>query len=226
MATQYAFGKIVTGGLVLALDAADKNSYPGSGTTWRDISGNNYIGTLLNGPTFSTANGGSLTFDGTDDYVSIPNSTSFSNFTAEVIIYPTAYPGNAAAAISTEYPGTNSTVNFAIGFNVSTWFGGFFNASSGGWHQIDVSLPPLNVYSYYTLTYNGTQMLFYKGGSIIGTFNTTDIAAGGNPIRIGRRWDLGDYFPGRIDISRVYNRALSQGEILQNYNAQKSRFNI
>jgi hypothetical protein len=63
MATQYAFGQIVTNGLVLSLDAADKNSYPGSGTVWSDLSGNNNNNTLVATPTFSSANGGSLVFN-------------------------------------------------------------------------------------------------------------------------------------------------------------------
>ena len=61
--------RIVSNGLVLALDAADKNSYPGSGITWRDVSGNNNNGTLTNGPTFDSSNGGSIVFDGTNDFV-------------------------------------------------------------------------------------------------------------------------------------------------------------
>ena len=60
---------VVTNGLVLALDAADRNSYPGSGTAWTDISGRGNTGTLTNGPTYSSANGGSIVFDGTNDYV-------------------------------------------------------------------------------------------------------------------------------------------------------------
>jgi len=61
--------KIVTDNLILCLNAADKKSYSGSGTTWHDRSGNDYDGTLTNGPTFSDANGGSIVFDGVDDYV-------------------------------------------------------------------------------------------------------------------------------------------------------------
>ena len=61
--------KIVTQGLVLALDAASNNSYPGSGTTWKDLSGNNNTGTLVNGPTFSSANGGTFILDGSNDYI-------------------------------------------------------------------------------------------------------------------------------------------------------------
>ncbi len=68
MATQFAFGKIVTDGLVLALDAADRNSYPGSGTTWTDLSINKSNSTLTNSPIFNSSNGGSIVFDGVDDY--------------------------------------------------------------------------------------------------------------------------------------------------------------
>ena len=66
---------IVTRGLVLALDAADKRSYPGSGTTWFDLV-NSYNGTLTNGLTFDSGNGGSIEFDGTDDFVNGPATNS------------------------------------------------------------------------------------------------------------------------------------------------------
>jgi hypothetical protein len=66
--------RIVTDGLVLALDAANSLSYPGSGTTWTDLSGKGNNGTLVNGPTFSPTNGGSIVFDGTNDYISFPNN--------------------------------------------------------------------------------------------------------------------------------------------------------
>ena len=59
---------IISNGLILALDAADKNSYPGSGTAWTDLSGNGNNGTLINGPTFNTGSLGNIVFDGVDDY--------------------------------------------------------------------------------------------------------------------------------------------------------------
>ena len=79
--------KIVTSGLVLALDAADKLSYPGSGTTWRDLSGNNNIGTLTNGPTFSGANMGSIVFDGTNDCVTLAINSLFNFGTGDFSIF-------------------------------------------------------------------------------------------------------------------------------------------
>ena len=75
MATKYS-PKIITNGLVLSLDAANNKSYPRSGTTWSDLSGNSNTGTLTNGPTFSSANGGSIVFDGVDDYISGTNNSS------------------------------------------------------------------------------------------------------------------------------------------------------
>jgi len=84
--------KIVTSGLVLALDAADKLSYRGSGTTWRDLSGNSNKGTLTNGPTFSEGNMGSISFDGTNDYVNVPYNSILNTpngATYEVWIKPT-----------------------------------------------------------------------------------------------------------------------------------------
>ena len=168
-----------------------------------------------------------MTFDGTNDWISIPNTLSLSNFTAEVVVYPTSDPGSAASAISTEYPGSNSTVNYTIGWDTSNrWFGGFYNASSGGWHQLYISAPTLNTHTHYTLTYNGFQLIIYKNGTVANSLTTSDIAAGGNPIRIGRRWDLGDYFVGKIPVAKVYSRALTASEVASNYKAIKGRFNI
>lgn len=86
------YGGIVTNGLVLALDAAKKDSYPGSGTVWRDISGNGNNGTLTNGPTFNSGNGGSIVFDGVDDYVEyglITQMSNLINITVSYWYYPT-----------------------------------------------------------------------------------------------------------------------------------------
>ena len=70
----FAGPEVVEDGLVLALDAGNTKSYPGSGTTWTDLSGNGNNGTLTNGPTYSSSNGGSIVFDGVNDFVDISNS--------------------------------------------------------------------------------------------------------------------------------------------------------
>ena len=76
MATDYNHS-IVTDGLVLCVDAANTKSYPGSGTTWTDISGKNHNGTLINGPTFSSDNMGGIVFDGSNDAVTLSANSDF-----------------------------------------------------------------------------------------------------------------------------------------------------
>ena len=223
----YFQSNIVQDGLIFMVDANNIVSYEGSGTSTYSLTGSD-VGTLLNGVGYSQQNGGTFVFDGVDDYILGTNTYNLNNFTAEVWIYPTATPPSATypSAISTTYPGTNSTVNYAIGWynGGASWFGGFYNGSSGGWHEIFVTPPTLNTWHHYSLTYNGSVMVLYHNGIVEGTFNTTDTAAGGGPIRIGRRWDAGDYFPGNIANSKVYSRALTSTEIQQNYQATKDKF--
>jgi len=81
--------KIITSGCVLSLDAADKNSYPGSGTAWRDLSGNGKNLTLTNGPTFSAGNQGSIVFDGTNDYAVLNPVSAFNIYCISMWFKPT-----------------------------------------------------------------------------------------------------------------------------------------
>ena len=73
---------IVTSGLILNLDAGNASSYPGTGTTWTDLSGNNNNGTLVNGVGYSSSNGGIMTFDGVNDFVNCGNSSTFNQTNA------------------------------------------------------------------------------------------------------------------------------------------------
>ena len=83
--------RIVTDGLVLCLDAGDKMSYPGAGTTWTDLSKNKNNGTLTNGPTFDSANGGSIVLDGTNDYISASTPTIVTRLLLTEMILPIAF---------------------------------------------------------------------------------------------------------------------------------------
>ena len=82
----YRGPNIVTDGLVLVLDAANPTSYISGSTTWRDLSGNNNSGSLVNGPTFNSVNGGSIVFDGSNDYVEISPVNASSQFTLNLWI--------------------------------------------------------------------------------------------------------------------------------------------
>ena len=96
--------RVVTDGLVLCLDAGNVKSYPGSGTTWTDLSGKGNTGTLTNGPTYSSANGGSIVFDGVDDRVSGTSFNTGQNFTINAWIYPTLLGTTRRAIVANSYP--------------------------------------------------------------------------------------------------------------------------
>ena len=225
--------KIVTNGLKLAVDAADKNSYPGSGTSWRDLSGNGYNGTLTNGPTFSNKNGGTIVFDGTDDYVNCGNLGSFyTQGTISYWMYSTAVE-NFRNPFSTNYLGINVGIRFEQYTTVSP-YGGFnviVGNDAGTYGSYDYS--PTAVLSANTW-YNVVLVWNTSTNKIIGYLNSTlkfDTthtywATTLPSISIGSGFDAGRYFKGNIANTLIYNKALTATEVLQNYNATKSRFGL
>ena len=241
MATQYAFGQIVTSGLVLCLNAADKNSYPGTGTTWTDLSGNSNNGTLTNGPTFNSGNGGSIVFDGTNDYVNCGNGSSI-NITGTGLtlggwVYRTATnPANyyrriiekAATYPALQYSLVTTPSNDPAGEGkllLDLYINNSLPVSATGSTQLQ-----LNTWYYVTATYDGSFRRIYLNGILDGQLATT-----GNITSTVSSLAIGDYIPGlattyvwngRIASTQVYNRALSASEILQNYNATKTRFGL
>jgi hypothetical protein len=235
MATQYAFGKIVTNGLVLALDAADKNSYPGSGTAWRDMSGNNSNSTLTNSPTFNSANGGSIVFDGVDDYTTTTAGQAFYQYTNQLSVcwwikrngdlltgagcgQSTLSLDDMTSNVWLMHGNTNNTVTFYVNDN-------------GAWKNIASSILDNNTWYFLAGTINTSNIIMYINGTLYGTSTgiSTGIVNNSNSVVVlGRdpRVSSGRYLNGSIANIQVYNRTLSTSEILQNYNAQKSRFNL
>jgi hypothetical protein len=211
--------KIVTDGLVLYLDAANTRSYPGSGTVWSDLSRGGNNGTLTNGPTFNSGNGGSIVFDGSNDYVSVSSSTSLNEpKTIESWIYVTS---QQTAMILSRGIGNYELYTFTDGF-VYTYWGNAFNAS------INNPSVTLNVWNQFCFTLSGTTETVYKNGSLIGsrTLNATPSYSNTGNLDIARRNTNTLYLNGRIPNIKIYNRALSSTEILQNYNATKTRFGL
>jgi hypothetical protein len=224
MATQFAFGKIVTNGLVLALDAADKNSYPGSGTTWRDLSGNGYNGTLTNGPTFNSANGGSIVFDGIDDYVECPLSWTPFSFSVYWFMNPTTrYNYNQQILTSAGWGKFvfHTTVDGSV--YVGTDISSRFTPTELGANTV-----VLNTYQQFCFTYTYTSNTgrFYKNGNLLATKTSMGISEAWPNFQISSNGGTTAAVSGNIPLLRIYNRALSDIEVLQNYNAQKSRFNL
>jgi hypothetical protein len=228
MATNYNyFGGIVTNGLVLDLDAAKVASYPGTGTSWNDISGNNNNGTLINGPTFSgIGKQASIVFDGVDDYVNgLGTLPSFSQgLTVNCVINPT----NASSSI------------FYSIFSIGNYFrrdsDTYFTSLEINGAQViyNIGSIPINTYTIVSTTYDNTNIKHYINGSlvgtslVVGTLTNTRYPFSGQTIYSLGSFALGNGFWYKGNISSVlsYNRALSTAEVLQNFNALRGRYGI
>ena len=218
--------RIVTDGLVLSLDAADRNSYVSGSTIWNDVSGNSNSGSLVNGPTFNSGSGGSIVFDGTDDYVTCGTSTlSDGSISIFAYVYPTSF-NSTWNIIATKWfssndfhwalkssaaNGTNLRQNLYTTSNSDIY--GTTAFSTNNWYYVGFTL------------INGGLLTFYKNGIADGTSSGVSRTPQNNVLLIDdNRSGFG--LKGRISNVQIYNRALSAQEILQNYNAQKSRFGL
>ena len=207
---------IITDGLVLALDAANKKSYPGSGTTWNDLSGNNNTGTLTNGPTFDSSNNGSIDFDGTDDFVECSKISS-TNFTNSVWMKVDSKDINGI--ISWTVGNVRRELLFIYGDITIVYGSSKYRRgpviSNGVWTNV-------------AATYDGTTPLIYVNG-VSQTLGSQLSAGGGgsNKCYIGRSaFATPYYFDGKMANVKIYNRALTSTEVLQNYNSTKDRFGL
>lgn len=226
---------IVRNGLVLHLDAAQNLSYPRSGTIWRDLTANNNNGTLTNGPTFNSLNKGSIVFDGVNDYVLTANNIGIS--------------GAQARSIDVWFYLNNSTTR-----NVLCSWGAFFASRLCNLELIPIAgaiypyfvgfnndayaaqAIPINTWVNIILTYGGgnlnaeTGMKIYVNGfskSLIFPNSVLPINTANTRVSIGYEFaGLRNPMNGRISNVKIYNRVLTAAEILQNYIATKSRFNL
>jgi hypothetical protein len=231
MATQFGNGRIVTDGLVLSLDAADRNSYVSGSLVWNDVSGNGNSGSLVNGPVFNSGSGGSIVFDGSNDYISIADSTVLDftgsvNLTSEVWIKLNQYKDISFINAKGDGGGGANNYNyFFIGTNTSF----YFRFSDGTTSQSSPTITNANLsvgsWGHIVGVLDTSTIRLYLNGVEIATptSRTINPKANNDPFYISTPTYA---LSGSIAISRIYNRALSPQEILQNYNAQKSRFGL
>ena len=226
MATQYAFGKIITDGLVLCLDAADRNSYVSGSTTWRDVAGSNN-GTLTNGPTFSSSNGGSIVFDGVDDNVQISNSTSTniigSGITVSVWV-KFSNVGNYKTIFVKDNPTSNSSGYQVYISNTEQSRWGI--TTSNGFNYMFGTVLSTNTWYNILGKYDGTTNYLYENGVLVNSQSCTGNIVDSSNFSIYMGRYRGEELTGNISITQIYNRSLSASEVLQNYSAQKSRFGL
>jgi hypothetical protein len=235
MAVDYQY-RIVRDGLVLCLDAGNIKSYPGTGTTWFDRSGNGYNGTLVGGPTYSSSNGGSIVFDGVDDNITTNFDLDFTenNFTLCSWVNP-----NFISAIYGRPIMTMNTTGACELYDFTLEFGrvsGKFSLGVGG--SNGTYLYTQNTYSqdsWYHIcatrikngANNWTYIIYVNGSfsvTLTGNFNGGD----GGKLTIGKFSGCSavDEWSGKIAAVQIYNRTLAPEEILQNFNATRGRFGI
>ena len=224
--------KFVTDGLVLCLDAANPRSYISGATVWNDLTYNISGGTLTNGPTFSSTNGGSIVFDGSDDYINLP--TGILSGTGDFTINQWIQSTNPTIGGTTfgNYPGTPSVPpngNFQIFFGtnfIGMWLGN--NSTYLGTSPWNTVLPEFTTSPVMiTAQRQGTTTYFYINGQLKKTGSSSStIGNSSQPFRLGINTVNSETYRGTISTTQVYNRALSATEVLQNYNSTKSRFGL
>lgn len=218
---QWPSSDIVTQGLIMHLDAGDSSSYPGTGSTWYDISGNSNDATLTHvsysgtPATYSSSDGGVIEFDGVDDKVSCLNLSSYSNLTIEMWIYDTRNLSAAIGDIAT-YAGRGSGGSYT--FNTS---GGFSTNGNGNVNRnITATVPPQNQWYHFCYVKNGSLWLdnteYSNSSGSDGSYVSLEIGES--------RTHVNSYLNGKVSNVRVYNRSLTSTEVSQNYNATKGRF--
>jgi hypothetical protein len=204
----------VESGLVLAIDFANPKSYPGSGTTVYDLSGNNYNGTLTNGPTFSTEYGGALVFDGTNDSINFNGQilTGTGDFTVSLWFRRTAGSGTVFG----NYPAGNLQIFFGPVY-LGMWLANS-NLYSDGTSNFTPN--PVNM----VVQRSGTTTYLYVNNSLRMTASSNANIGTTSDFRIGTNTLGGEVYGGYFYSCAVYNRFLSTAEVAQNYNAEVRRF--
>jgi hypothetical protein len=232
MSTLSGGPNIVTDGLVFNVDAANVKSYPGSGTTWRDLSRGGNNGTLVNGPTYNTANGGSIVFDGVNDYGDFGNPTSLNfgtgNFTVSVWFRRFSSAATNRRILS---KGSESDISSEAGFAI---FGSDTSAvfavnPSGTRVIITAATYTVNEWVNIVGVLERNISIRAYQNSILTSTETAPIGSisGTDNFYIGRSsTSTSVNWGGNISNIQIYNRALSDQEVLQNYNSTKTRFGL
>lgn len=214
---------IVTDGLILSLDTAVSNSYPGTGTTWFDLSGNNYDATLTNGPTYSSDDSGKLVFDGVDYINGVHNATLdlTGSMTAEAWFRVTSNPGDWVRVIG---KGSGSNRTFGLWYNVTATDFLYQRYGSSNMNAIYNATVTFNQWYHIVGTSNGSSHTLYLNGVSVGTSSTgSTFVSSTDPYTLG--WmNLHTYHHGDIAVGRLYNRALTSTEVQQNFDETKARY--
>jgi hypothetical protein len=220
----YYEGPIVTSGLTLALDAANIVSYSGTGTTWKDLTANAFNGTLTNGPTYNSDSGGCIVFDGADDYVTIPINAAFNTPSVTYEVWANLQTINDRHILYVNWQG-NALEIYA---DRSVRFYNYSNTQGQQGSQTDSNVFNWDTWVHFVGIYDDASQTLksYANGVLLATRTNTPSTTYSVGVHKISGTDYGGEVKGKISIVRHYNRALSDAEVAQNYNAQRGRFGI
>ena len=216
---------IVTTNLSMFLDAGNASSYPGTGTAWTDLSGNGRNGTLTGGPTYSSADGGSIVFDGTNDFVQCSGSLTATAATFVIWMrrngtqddYDGIIYSRSANATGLSFFGTTNKISYTWNNAVDTytWDSGL-TIPDLTWCMIAVSVTSTAATAY----------LCQSSGITSATNTVSHTSTVLDDVKLAQDDQGARFFNGRIATAMIYDRALSAGEITQNFNALRSRYGL
>jgi hypothetical protein len=212
---------IATSGLLLHLDAGNRTSYPASGSTWSDLSGNGRNASLTNGPGFDSGNGGSIQFNGAGAYATVATGLATGNTPHSLEMWV-----NFSSI-------TNSRWWLAVIGQYTTgaehWIGGSPTSTQFGVWNMGAIAPNLlgaNRWLHLVSTYNGSTYTVYVNSTNPVSTNAFQCNFQNTTLNLARANPGEQFFNGKIGVVRVYNRVLSLDEISQNYNSQRGRFGL
>jgi len=224
------YENIITNGLVFNMDAGFTPSYPKNGLTWYDISNSN-DGVLSNGLTYDSNNGGTISYDGTDEYVSINGDTSLyvqNLFTLQCWAYFNSTGGGFyqvlvrgginGFAMYVFYKDSNNKIVFQSQVNTNNIL-----------IETNSNVLTVNNWNHVVLTRNNGTILFYVNGSLVHTSTGNELTTSTTFEKLnigGSEYFSGIPLSGKISNVQIYNRPLTINEIQQNFNSQKGRFGL
>jgi hypothetical protein len=245
MSTRYNFfGGLVTDGLILNLDAAKLQSYPGTGTNWINLINNPISGGTLYNGTSITGSGKNLaiTFDGTNDYTEILDNSIIdfgtSNFTSNIWIYPSSsLIGNSEYGIINKNNGFQTSTGWGLELSTYEYSSPFpkvdiigFNSVQSSWGLSSVLAPiRTNTWSNVNLIRTGNKFDLYVNGSLSATKINSNVGLNVDNsvnLTLGKSGTWQSYFKGNISNFNLFNKALSPFDVYQNFNALKGRYDI
>jgi len=214
---------IITDNLLVHLDAQNKNSYGGSGTTWTDLIGN-YNATMYNSPTYNTDTPTNLQLNGSNQYIELGSFFTYNYFTISIWVNAGGSQTTYADIFDNNHTGTRNLVCQQNADSLNQY--GFTVIGASNYSDVGFFSLSTNTWTLLTFTFDGSIARGYKNGSLFGTGGSCTPNWSSQYFRLGQWGGGGRNWNGKYGNFMIYTRALSASEVLQNYNVQKGRFGL